>query len=292
MAPLSWRRRPWRRHADGPTAFVLSGGGNLGAVQVGMLRALAGAGVQPDLLVGVSVGALNAAGFAARPDLEGAERLAGLWRELTPERIYPHGRLHGPWRYFQSRPSVYSAEGLREVISEFLPYRDLADGVVPVHVVAAALPDIVEQWFDRGPAVDVLAASAALPGVYPSVTLCGRQLIDGGVVDNVPLRRALELGAQRVFVLLASGYERTWPDKPFRMILEAYAVARRALFLRDLAEVPPGVQVTVITPEAVSGVDFRDFSRTAELIDAGHRAAAAALAAGPPGAGRGLALAG
>src|SRR5581483_8141528 len=219
----------------GSTAFVLSGGGTFGATQVGMLRALVEAGISADLVVGVSVGALNGAGYAARPDRSGVDDLARLWRGLTAEQIYPRDRLHGPWRYFQSRPSVYSPEGLRGAISEFLPYRDLADAAVPVQVVAAALPGVTERWFDRGPAVDVLAASAALPGLYPPVVLDGEQLIDGGVVDTVPIRRAVELGARRIFVLLAAPHERTWPDRPFRMILEAFSVAHRARFLRDLA---------------------------------------------------------
>ena len=130
-----------------------------------MLQALVEAGVSADLLVGVSVGALNAAAYAASPDPAGISELTRLWRGLTAERIYPRDRLHGPWRYFQSRPAVYSPEGLRSLITEFLPYRDLADARVPVHVVAAALPGVTERWFDRGTAVDVLAASAALPGL-------------------------------------------------------------------------------------------------------------------------------
>lgn len=297
VAPPSaafWRRRLRRRaHAAGPTAFVLSGGGTFGATQVGMLRVLAEADIAADMVIGVSVGALNAAAYAACPDGEGVERLTRQWRGLTAERIYPRDRLHGPWRYFQSRPSVYSPDGLRSVIADFLPYRDLAEAAIPVHVVAAALPELTERWFDRGPAVDVLAASAALPGLYPAVTLDGHTLIDGGVVDNVPIRRAVALGARRIFVLLASPHERAWPDKPFRMILEAYAVGHRARFLRDLADVPPGVDVTVVAPSRVPDVDFRDFTHTEELLSAGHVAAGAALEAGGlPTVKAALALAG
>ena len=284
----------WRRaRPAGSTAFVLSGGGTLGATQVGMLRALVEADVTADLVVGVSVGALNGAAFAAAPDRSGVAELARLWRGLTAEQIYPRDRLHGPWRYFQSRASVYPPDGLRAVISEFLPYHDLAEAAVPIHVVAAALPGITERWFARGPVVDVLAASAALPGLYPPVTLDGEQLIDGGVVDNVPIRRAVELGARRIFVLLAAPNDRVWPDRPFRMILEAFAVAHRARFLRDLADVPAGVEVTVIAPEKVPAADFRDFDHTDELLVAGHEAACAALASGSASSVRAaLALAG
>lgn len=271
----------WRRtRPAGATAFVLSGGGTFGASQIGMLEALTEAGVTADMVIGVSVGALNGAGYAACPDRDGVAELARQWRGLTAERIYPRDRMHGPWRYFQSRPSVYPPDGLRSVISEFLPYRDLADAALPVHVVAAVLPGVTERWFDRGPAVDVLAASAALPGLYPPVTLGGEQLIDGGVVDNVPIRRAVELGARRIFVLLAAPNDRAWPDRPFRMILEAFAVAHRARFLRDLADVPAGIEVTVIAPEKVPAADFRDFDHTDELLAAGYEAATAALASG------------
>src|SRR6476646_10090373 len=79
------------------TAFVLGGGGNLGAVQVGMLQALFEAGITPDVVIGCSVGALNAAGVGADPTLDGVGRMRETWVSLDSEDLWPAGRISGLW---------------------------------------------------------------------------------------------------------------------------------------------------------------------------------------------------
>src|SRR5690242_1783196 len=72
-------------------AFVLSGGGSLGATQVGMLRALFEAGIEPDMLVGTSVGSVNSAWVGAWPALDGIDKLAEIWRGLRRDDVFPLG---------------------------------------------------------------------------------------------------------------------------------------------------------------------------------------------------------
>src|SRR5579863_10581409 len=89
MANTVGGRRAVTKGGAGGTAFVLAGGGSLGAVQVGMLQALSEAGETPDILVGASVGALNAGFFASDPTVRGAARLAEIWRELRRRDLFP-----------------------------------------------------------------------------------------------------------------------------------------------------------------------------------------------------------
>ena len=113
------------------TALVLGGGSTRGAVQIGMLQVLAEHGFVPDRIYGSSVGAINGVGFAADPTREGVERMTQIWLRIRREDIYPQGRLHGPWLYFQQRDAVYANSGLRAIVEEGFPHERLEDAVDP-----------------------------------------------------------------------------------------------------------------------------------------------------------------
>jgi NTE family protein len=262
------------------TAFVLSGGGNRGAIQVGMLRALARAGIRPDLVVGASVGAINGAGLAADPTQEGVEALARTWLALRDDQLFPRHQ-YGGWRFIQHRNSVYPDTGLRRAIESFLPYVRLEDAVVPIEVVAASLTTGSEVWFTEGPAVDALLASAALPGVFPPVQIGSDLLIDGGVLNDVPISRACRPGISRVYVLLCGPLisEPVPAGRPVEALLAAFAVAVRGRYRREIEAVPAGVEMVVIGADAPQLQGYWDFSRTAELIDIGEASAEEVLAA-------------
>ena len=264
---------------------MLAGGGNRGAVQVGMLRALVAAGVRPDLLVGASVGAINAAAFGADPTAEGVERLAATWRGLRDDTIFPHHH-YGEWRFIQHRESVYPVAALRGIVDGFLPFARLEEAAVPVEVVASDLRTGRERWMTAGSAVDALLASAAIPGIFPPVVLDGDVLVDGGVLNDVPISRAFSRGAERVFALLNGPMEPPQVDieRPIDALLASFAVAVRGRFVRELDAVPEGRQLVVIGADPPDLAGYWDFSRTEELIAAGEEAVRAALASGLPGA--------
>jgi NTE family protein len=193
--PAARRRRPY-------TAFVLSGGASLGALQVGMLSALYEQGVRADLLVGTSVGALNAAFVASRPQTpETAEELARIWRRLQREDVFPVslsalvGGLRG------HRDHLVPDRALRLQVRRYVEFKDLAEAAVPLHVVAFDVIEGREVLLSDGPAHDAIAGACALPGVFPPVPVGERCLIDGGVVNNTPISHAAELGAERIYVL-------------------------------------------------------------------------------------------
>jgi len=256
-----------------------------------MLRALSERGIVPDLLVGTSIGAVNAAAFAGAPTIEGVYLAADLWRRIAAEDVFPRGRFDGTWRFLQRREAVYPIDGLRRVVRGFLRFEHVEDSPVPLVLVATRLDDGAEEWITAGPAVEAVLASAALPGLYPPIELAGSHYFDGGVLDNVALSVALAAGAKRVFVMLCGPIGQSVPEfnRPYEAMLAAFGLALRGRLRRDLALVGPDVDVVVFEEPAVAGIEPDDFSRTHELIEAGYRSARDVLDAYLSGARRGLA---
>ena len=257
------------------TALVLSGGGTRGAVQIGMLQVLTEHGFVPDRIYGSSVGAVNGVAFAGDPTRRGVQRMTEIWTGLTRDTVYPQGRLHGPWLYFQQRDSVYPNSGLRKIVTDGIDFERLEDAVVPVEVVATSLTDGQERWFTHGSAVDSVLASSAVPAIFPPVEIDGERYIDGGVVNNVPIRRAIEAGATRIVVLLCGPPAHTpvAPRRPVEAMFNALMISIHARFARDLAQVPPGVDVFVCSGSEGGIRDFDDFSSTQALITQGREEA-------------------
>jgi len=254
------------------TALVLAGGSTRGAIQIGMLQVLAEHGFVPDRVYGSSVGAINGAGFAADPTREGVERMARIWLDLRRDDVYRTGRLHGPWLYLQQREGVYANSGLREIIEKGFPYERLEDAVLPLEVVATSLADGGERWFTSGPATEAILASAAMPAIFPPVEIDGEKYIDGGVVDNVPIQRAIDSGATRIVILLCSPPVVTPAParRPVESMVNALLISIHARFVRDMARLPEGVEVILcVGPEGATR-DFDDFSTTAHLIALGR----------------------
>ncbi len=265
-----------RRRGKAPmTAFVLGGGGNRGAGQIGMLRALAERGIEADLVVGTSVGAINAAGYVGRPTMEGVAFAADIWRHLRTQDVFPRSRLHGSWRFVERRDSVFALDGLRAVVDGFLRFDRLEDAPLPLAVVACTIADGVEHWFTAGPALQIILASAALPAVFPPVEIGGSLFVDGGVVDNVPLSVALAAGARRIFVLLCGEVDRPLPvaRRPLEALLSAFDLALMGRLRRDLAAVPEEVEVIVFEQPGTQQIDWQDFSHTDVLIEQGYHVA-------------------
>lgn len=261
------------------TAFVLAGGGTRGAAQVGMLAELTDRGIRADRVYGASVGAVNGAAYCGDPTTEGMKRLEWIWRNLSGDDIFPRGPTHGPWRFFQQRPSVHSNTGLRRVLEEGLRFERLEEAAVPIEVVTTSLVDGHERWLTSGPAIEAVLASAAIPGIYPPVAVGDDLLVDGGVVNNVPISRPITAGATRIYVLLAGPlrYRPRPPRRPIEAVLAAFFVGIHARFAREVALLPPGVELVVFSGAGSPVGDYRDFAGTSELIDAGRAEVAAVL---------------
>ncbi len=179
----------------GQTAFVLAGGGSLGSVQVGMLRALVLHGISPDLVVGASVGSINGAFFAGRPDAVGVQRLEEIWRGIRRRDVFPLAPLASLFGFFSRPDHLVSPRALRRLIERNFPYDRLESTPLPAHVIATDLLTGDEVRLSSGPAVEALLASAAIPAIFPPVRIGKLHLVDGGVANNTPISAAVELGA-------------------------------------------------------------------------------------------------
>jgi NTE family protein len=269
------------------TAVVLGGGGVLGAVQVGMLRALLEAGIRPDLVVGTSVGAINGAVLAACRAGEVADRLDALWRSPDAAAIFAAGPVSRLRELVRTRTAAHSAAPLRRALHAQLGDRRIEDLRVPFQCCAARIEDAAEHWFDRGPVVDAVLASAAVPGLLPAVRVDGHDYLDGGLVHSIPLGRAVELGAKRVFVLQVGRIEQPLaaPRNPWEVAVVAFEIARRHRFARDLTTAPGDVEVHVLPAgegaapawNSRETLRYRDLSAVGRRIDSAHRASAAYL---------------
>ena len=267
------------------TAFVLGGGGHLGAHEVGMLRALLERDLTPDLVVGTSIGAINGAMIAGDPTLRTVDRLTELWASIADRDILGGSLFSSMRQLARSGTHVYSNRSLRALLREALPVRAIEDLVVPFQCAAASIERSTAVYFDKGPLLEAVLASSAVPGLLPPVEIDGEHFLDGGLVDSIPLGRAVDLGATEVYVLQVGRVEQplTVPRKPWEVAMVAFEIARRHRFVRDLDAVPGSVTVHVLpTGEQLryndpSQLRYRNFSRTTSRIERSYAAAATYL---------------
>ena len=270
------RRRP--PVEEGKIAFVLSGGGNRGVAQVGMLRALVEAGVRPDVVVGTSVGSLNGAGLARDPSPAGIDTLTEVWLGIDRERLFPDGALTRAWRLASRKSFLWGNEGLAEVIDGF-GVDEFCELAVPLRVIACDLASGEEAVFGAGPLKPALLASCALPGGYPPVEYDGRLLVDGGVINNVPVSHALSGPVSQVYVCDTSAdLEIQLPRSAVEVMLRAFAIARQGRARRDLERYEGDPRVTFL-PRVVDRRRPFDFAGAEELMQAGYESSRDFLAA-------------
>lgn len=262
-------------------AFVLGGGGRLGAAEVGMLEALLGAGIVPDLVLGTSIGALNGAATAAAPTVEGVDRLRGLWQDVERSGVFGGSLVDRVRHLADHRTSLHSNEPLGRLLSEVVGDVDIEDLAVRFQCVAACIETAEATWFDRGRLRERVLASCAVPGLLPPVQVDGLHYLDGGIVDSIPVRRAIDLGADTVYVLQVGRIEEPLrvPRKAHEVALVAFELARRHSFATTMANRPEGVDVHVLPTggEPVRFNDlrqlrYRDFSDVGERIDTARAA--------------------
>jgi NTE family protein len=253
---------------DNQTALVLAGGGSFGAVQAGMLRALVASGFVPDLVVGSSVGAINGAYFAGVPNAQGVAQLEAIWRSLRRREVFPV-----TWRsllgLLTHRNFLVDPRGLRRIIEERLPYRGLEHAIIPLHVVATDLIAGGSVRLSRGPAVEAVLASCAIPAAFPPVRIGERYLIDGAVASDTPISVAVELGAKRVVVLptgFACALEAPPPDA-IGCALHAITLLIAHRLVTEIERCREQVEIITVPPLCPLSVSPYDFSHAGELIE-------------------------
>jgi NTE family protein len=247
-----------------------------------MLQALYEHGIVPDLLVGASAGALNAAYVASRAQSAAtAKELGRIWRDLHREDIFPISMSALVGGACGRRDHLVPDRGLRQLVRRYIEFDDLADAPIPLHLVAFDLTEGREVLLSDGPAVDAVAASAAIPGVFPPVTIAQRRLIDGGVVNNSPISHAVELGAEKIYVLPTQDPGRPAERVP-KTALDA-AIYGLGLLISsrleaDIARYSQEVEVIVLPAPNAAGVQPTSFEHSTRLMTEARVAARTALA--------------
>jgi NTE family protein len=264
------------------TAFVLSGGASLGALQVGMLQALYERGVVPDLLVATSVGALNAAFVASRPQtVTTARELGRVWRNLQREDIFPVSMSALLGGFCGYRNHLVTDRGLRRLVRRHLEFGDIADAAVPLHLVVFDLAAGRELLLSEGSAVEAVVAAASMPGVFPPAKIADRCVIDGGVVNNTPISHAVDLGADRIFVLPTrerGGRRERPPQRALDTAMHGLGPLIEGRLQADMARYSRDVELVVLPAPNRAGVQPTNFDQADRLINEALIATRAQLA--------------
>jgi NTE family protein len=250
------------------TAFVFAGGGSFGAIQVGMLQALAAHGVTADVVLGSSVGALNGAYYAGKPTIEGICELEAIWRGLHRRDVFQM-----TWRtvlgFVRRRDFLVTSDGLRRLVEKHLPYRNLEDAKIPIHIIATDILSGETVVLSKGPAAQAILASAAIPPAFAPVEFENLYLADGAISSNTPVKIACALGAERL-VILPTGYACALEHPPSGAIanaLHALTLLIARQLLTELEGLDPGIDYFIVPPLCPLTGSPYDFSHTSELID-------------------------
>lgn len=262
-------------------AFVLGGGGVLGAAEAGMALALLERGIRPDLVCGTSVGAINGAALAADPTPDGARALVKFWDALGDEGVFGGSLLRRAAEVLRRPTSLHDNSELRRLLRERLPAQTFEDLVVPFECVAASIERAREHWFDSGDLVEPVLASCALPGVLPPVRIGDEHFFDGGLVNSIPLDRAVSRGAETIWVLHVGRLEEELkvPRFLWEVGFAAFEIARRHRFHGDLERVGSDVAVHILPsgqPQRAaatwSNLRYRDSRRIARRAEVAYDA--------------------
>jgi NTE family protein len=252
----------------GPTAFVFAGGGSFGAIQVGMMHSLAAHGVSADMVVGSSVGALNGAYYAGDPTLKGVLQLETIWRGLTRHDVFPvtwRTMLGFLWR----RDFLISHAGIQKLLDDHLPFRNLQDAKLPLHIVTTDIVTGDAVVLSEGPADQAIIASTAIPGAFAPVHYKNYYLADGAISSNTPIRVAVAKGAKRL-IILPTGYAcetQVPPIGAVANVLHALTLLIARQLVSELEGLPPDIEYFVVPPLCPLVGSPYDFSRSADHIE-------------------------
>jgi NTE family protein len=251
-----------------------------------MLQALDEAGVVPDVILGTSIGAFNGSVMASDPGPTGVKRLTTFWDDLSRSDILSNGAFDRFKKVVTFKPAINDTADLQVLLERLHPSdRLIEDLIVPFQCVAASIERSAEHWFTSGPLNQALLASSAVPALFPPVRIGDEHFYDGGLVNSVPLTRAMELGASEIYVLQVGRIEA--PLRPPRRLYEAalisFEIARRHRFATTVDNLPEGLAVHVLpsgNPVAFDDrrqLKWRNTGDTKALIEAGYQATSSYL---------------
>lgn len=263
-------------------AFVLSGGGNYGALQAGALEVLLDRGIHPDILVGVSAGALNAAFLAADPTVERVYQLQEVWCASAPKFFKPPNHVSMLLRLFRRQDGLLTNDSLQHFVRTWAPtefgcFRDIRQ--CQLYVIASRLADGTMRVFGENDAdslFDALMASTAVPPLFPPWSIDGEAYVDGGISSDLPILVAAQHGADEIYALQATLHPERLQKTP-KGVIEILARVFSALIDRsvqyEIAALRQHHNIRFhhirLYPSANPGL--WDFTHSAELIHDGRQ---------------------
>jgi NTE family protein len=250
------------------TVLVLGGGGGRGAAQLGILRALAERGLEPDACVGTSVGALNAAVVASRPMAEAVALLEEIWASPQTREVFRGDLIRVAVNRVRRRPWLRSGDAIGELVDYALALvgsRSFEELHRPLRVILTDLASGEPVVVSQGPMRDAMRASCAIPFIFPPVRLGDRLYVDGGVTDNCSLSTAARMGPDRIVAIdltadAATPSLRRWSEVLDRVM----QVALHARVVADFDRFSEQMPVTLICPRMVRRPRFADFTSMRE----------------------------
>ena len=270
------------------TAFVLSGGGNRGPLEVGALHSLLEHGIMPDFFVGTSAGSINSAFMAAwGPDIEATTRLSTAWHSASKAEVYGGNVIQVAWRLIRGADSLFLSDGMRRLLHEHLPPGVSTFGQLrcPCYVTAVDLRSGRLYLFGEDPSaplLDAVLASSSVPAIHPPLAYQGLQLVDAGVVATTPAGIAMDKGATVIYAVNLGPGEEVQP--PVRGVLNILSrtlntfIVQSLLTDLDRASADPAIELHHIHITAFEGLAFDDFQHIDEMVAAGKAATDSYLA--------------
>jgi NTE family protein len=253
--------------APAKTAFVFAGGGSFGAIQVGMMHSLVAHGIAADMVVGSSVGALNGACYAGDPTLRGVLQLETIWRGLRRQDVFPitwQTLLGFIWR----RDFLIPHDGIRKLIDDHIPFTNLEDALLPVHIVTTDIITGDSVVLSEGSTAEAIVASTAIPGAFAPIRYKDFYLADGAISSNTPIKVAVNKGANRL-IILPTGFACATHAPPVGAVanaLHALTLLIARQLVSELEGLDPSIEYFVVPPLCPLVGSPYDFSRTSDHI--------------------------
>lgn len=249
------------------TAFVFSGGGSLGAIETGALKALVEHNIQADLIIGTSVGSLIGAMFAYNPTLECVQIMEEVWGEVKRRDVFPISLFTSIVNFATSSQYAISSKKLRKLISEKIPYTKIEETKLPLYIVGSDIITGEEVVFNKGLVLEALLSSVAIPGIFPPQHMKERVIVDGGMLNNAAISTAVRLGAERVIVFPIGVPSRDLEPKNVMQVLIRSTIFRANRQLAtDILLYKNQVELIIIPPPDQIDVGPNDFSKSMHLI--------------------------
>src|SRR6202789_3300757 len=246
-----------------------------------MMHSLAAHGISADMVVGASVGALNGAYYAGDPTLKGVLQLETIWRGLTRHDVFPNN-----WQtllgFIRRRDFLIPHDGIQKLIDDHLPYRNLQDAKLPLHIVTTDIISGDSVVLSEGSAAQAIIASTAIPGAFAAVPYKDFYLADGAISSNTPVRVAVAKGANRL-IILPTGYAcsaHTPPVGAVANVLHALTLLISRQLVSELEDLAPDIEYFVVPPLCPLVGSPYDFTRPADHIERAIHSTDAWLAQG------------